>query len=455
MKPKQTDEAETIDVQAFIDGQKFSSYQWGVLVVCFLVAAADGFDTAAIGYVAPSLLKEWGVSKIVLGNVLSASLAGLALGALIAGPLADRLGRKSMLFASVAIFGLCSLATAFSDSIATLSGWRLVTGLGLGAAIPNATTLLAEYAPARRRAFLVNSMFCGFTLGAAGGGFLVALMIPAFGWRCVFIAGGVIPMVLAALVLSLPESIRFMVLREWPVDNIRAVLQRIAGSASIQASRFTLPDDHKDQLQSPLVLILSQRYRIGTLMLWTTYFLGVLVFYLMTSWMPTLMKESGATLTEASRIAALFPLGGTLGAIACGWLMDRINPHRVIGMAYFFTAVFIFAIGQSSSGAYLTTLTLFGGLFMGAGLVSMPALAASYYPTHGRASGVGWMLGVGRFGGILGTVAGGTLLQLGLGMSSILSVLAMPALLAAMAVAYKGIACATQPSQQTSVVHEA
>ncbi|WP_427306198.1 MFS transporter [Cupriavidus sp. H39] len=455
MKPQLTGSPGTIDVQAFIDHQKFSPYQWLVLTVCFLVVAADGFDTAAIGYVAPTLIREWGISKLVLGNVLSASLVGLAFGALIAGPCADRFGRKLVLVASVAVFGLFSLATASAASAAELSGWRFLTGLGLGAAIPNATTLLAEYAPARRRAFLVNSMFCGFTLGAAGGGFLAAVIIPAFGWRSVFIVGGAIPLVLAVVALALPESIRFMVLRDWPADKIRVVLRRIAGSADIAASRFTLPDDQADTLRSPLGLILSQRFRTGTFMLWTTYFMGVLVFYLMTSWMPTLVKEAGATLAEASLIAALFPLGGTLGAMACGWLMDRIDPHRVIAVAYFFTAVFTLAMGQATSGAYLTLLTPIAGLFMGAGLVSMPALAASFYPTHGRACGVGWMLGIGRFGGILGAVSGGTLLQLGLGMSSILSILAVPSLLAAIAVAGKGMTGAGQPAQPADVASEA
>jgi AAHS family 4-hydroxybenzoate transporter-like MFS transporter len=444
-----------MDVQAFIDNRKFAPYQWMVLIVCFLVVAADGFDTAAIGYVAPSLTREWGVSKLVLGNVLSASLVGLALGALIAGPCADRFGRKAVLGVSVAVFGVFSLATASAVSAVELSGWRFLTGMGLGAAIPNATTLLAEYAPARRRAFLVNSMFCGFTLGAAGGGFLAAMIIPAYGWRSVFIVGGVIPMILAVMVLALPESIRFMVLRDWPAERIRTVLRRIAGSDEIQALRFTLPDDQADKLRSPLGLILSQRYRMGTFMLWTTYFMGVLVFYLVTSWMPTLVKETGATLAEASLIAALFPLGGTLGAMACGWLMDRIDPHRVIGVAYFFTAVFTLAMGYATNGAYLTLLTPIAGLFMGAGLVSMPALAASFYPTRGRACGVGWMLGIGRFGGILGAVSGGTLMQMGLGMSAILSILAVPSVLAAIAVAAKGLAGAAKPSQQATLVNEA
>jgi AAHS family 4-hydroxybenzoate transporter-like MFS transporter len=455
MKPQQSGSPGTIDVQAFIDNQRFSPYQWMLLIVCFLVVAADGFDTAAIGYVAPSLTTEWGVSKLVLGNVLSASLVGLALGALVAGPCADRFGRKPVLIVSVAAFGLFSLATASAVSAAELSCWRFLTGMGLGAAIPNATTLLAEYAPARRRAFLVNSMFCGFTLGAAGGGFLAAVIIPAFGWRSVFIVGGIVPLVLAIIALALPESIRFMVLRDWPAQKIKKVLRRLAGSAEVHASRFTLPDDQADKLRSPLGLILSQKYRMGTFMLWTTYFMGVLVFYLVTSWMPTLVREAGATLAEASLIAALFPLGGTLGAMACGWLMDRINPHCVIGFAYFFTAVFTLAMGHATSGAYLVLLTPIAGLFMGAGLVSMPALAASFYPTQGRACGVGWMLGMGRFGGVLGAVSGGTLLQFGLGMSSILSILAVPSLLAAIAVAAKGRAGAAKPSEQATVASEA
>lgn len=446
--------ARTIDVQQFIDNQRFSPYQWFILVLCFLIVMVDGFDTAAIGYVAPALTKEWGVSKLALSPLLSASLVGLALGALAAGPLADKLGRKIVLVVSVLTFGIFSLACAYVDSITMLTIWRFLTGLGLGAAMPNATTLLSEYVPTRRRGLLINLMFCGFTLGAAGGGFVAAAVIPQFGWRFVFIIGGVLPLVLAVFLIGLPESIRYMVVHNWPAPKIKRVLCRIAGVAQIEATQFTLPEEQARTGNSPLAVILSSRYRTGTLMLWLTYFMGTLVYYLMASWMPTLIKDSGMSMRDSSLIAALLPLGGTVGAIVCGWLMDWLNPHRVIGTAFFLVGIFVWALGQSVGNVgYMAVLMFSTGLFMGGSLISMSALAASYYPTYGRASGVAWMLGIGRFGGILGAVAGGTLLQLGLDFATILGMLAIPSAIAAGAVFYKGAAASA--SQRTPVVRSA
>ena len=184
-----SDTKQAVDVQAFFNAHRFSGYQWLIFGICFLIVLLDGFDTAAIGYIAPSLIAEWGVSKPALAPVLSAALFGLAAGALSAGPLADRLGRKRVLIGSVLVFGGACLASAFSGTLEHLVGWRFVTGLGLGAAMPNAVTLMSEYCPDKSRATLTNAMFCGFPLGAAFGGFLAAWMIPHFGWRSVLVLG--------------------------------------------------------------------------------------------------------------------------------------------------------------------------------------------------------------------------------------------------------------------------
>jgi len=173
--------ARSIDVQSFLDEHPFSPFQWMVFALCFCVVLLDGFDTAAIGYIAPSLITEWGVERAALAPVLSAALFGLAAGALSSGPLADRFGRKAVLTASVLLFGLACLASSFSGTLNQLVVWRFITGLGLGAAMPNAVTLMSEYCPGARRATLTNAMFCGFPLGAAFGGFLAAWMIPNFG----------------------------------------------------------------------------------------------------------------------------------------------------------------------------------------------------------------------------------------------------------------------------------
>src|ERR1700759_3076478 len=198
-----------VNVQSFLNEHRFSGFQWTIFALCFLIVLADGFDTAAIGFIAPSLLKEWGLDKPALKGVLSAALFGLAAGALATGPLADWLGRKKLLVASGTVFALACLSSAFEPSLGQLTTLRFVTGLGLGAAMPNAVTLMSEYCPARLRATLTNAMFCGFPLGAAFGGFLAAWMIPQFGWRSVLMLGGIAPLVLATLMLvMLPESVR-------------------------------------------------------------------------------------------------------------------------------------------------------------------------------------------------------------------------------------------------------
>ncbi|WP_323123229.1 aromatic acid/H+ symport family MFS transporter [Burkholderia alba] len=428
-----TDLARTLDVQQFIDERRFSPYQWLILILCFLIVAADGFDTAAIGFVAPALGAEWHVTKAALGPVMSAALVGLALGALTAGPLADRIGRKRVLIGSVILFGLFSIGCAFAQSVTELAVLRLLTGLGLGAAMPNATTLMAEYAPHAKRSFLVNTMFCGFTLGSSAGGLVAAALIPEHGWRSVFVVGGVAPLVLGALLLLvLPESIRFMVLRGAPGERIAAVLRRIAPGTSFDNVRFVLPEDRGEQKQTGGAVVLSPRYRTGTLMLWVTYFMGLLVYYLLTSWLPTLIRDNGFTVREAALVTALFPLGGGIGAIACGWLMDRFEPHRVIAVTYVLTGLFVWLVGlQAGHLALLATVVFVAGVCMNGAQSSLPALAAAFYPTSGRATGVAWMLGVGRFGGILGAFSGGLLLQAQLGFSTIFSMLAVPALVAA------------------------
>src|SRR3954449_109804 len=231
-----------VGVQTFLNENPFSPYQWLTFGLCFFIVLLDGFDTAAIGYIAPSLITEWGVERPALAPVLSAALFGLAFGALSAGPLADRFGRKAVLVVSVLVFGVACLASAFSGGLTQLVGWRFMTGLGLGAAMPNAVTLMSEYCPDQRRATLTNAMFCGFPLGAAFGGFLAAWMIPLWGWRSVLLLGGIAPLVLALLLLLLlPESVRYMVAKVHPAERIRAVLRRISPDAA-GATDFTLAE---------------------------------------------------------------------------------------------------------------------------------------------------------------------------------------------------------------------
>ncbi|WP_249780834.1 MFS transporter [Bradyrhizobium sp. dw_78] len=392
----------SIDVENFIDEQPISPVQWFLFGLCFTAILLDGFDTAVIGYIAPSLISEWNVSRPDLAPVLSAALFGLAAGALVAGPIADRFGRKTMLIASVTVMGIATLASSFSGSLDQLVIWRFVSGLGLGAAMPSSVTLMSELCPASRRATLTNASFCGFPVGAAFGGFLAAWMIPAFGWRSVLVLGGVVPLALAVLMFLAPESPRYMVARRFPVERIRAVLRRISSTLSPSAS-ITMTEARAETAGGGLRLVLSPRYIVGSMMLLLAYFFALIVFYAVVNWMPTLFKDAGISGSTAALISSLFTLGGC-GAVLSGWLMDRVNAKLVIAAGFVLAAIGIYAIGHSVDNLGLLTASVFiGGAFLTTSLTSLPALAASFYPTAGRTTGVAWMLGFGRFGGVAGS----------------------------------------------------
>jgi AAHS family 4-hydroxybenzoate transporter-like MFS transporter len=438
------DVADVVNVQDFLNRHPFSPFQWLVFALCFVIVLLDGFDTAAIGFIAPSLIKEWGVTRPALAPVLSAALFGLAAGALIAGPTADRIGRKAVLSASVLLFGLACVWSSFSGTLGELTALRFLTGVGLGAAMPNAVTLMSEFCPDKRRATLTNAMFCGFPLGAALGGFLAAWMIPQWGWRSVLLAGGAAPVLLALLiVLLLPESVRFLVSRRAQPERVRATLARISASAAgareFVLSEAALPRDAK----SGMGLVLSRPFVTGSVALWLAYFMGLVIFYALINWMPLLLKDAGFPPKTAALIAALFPLGG-VGAVLFGWLMDRYHPNLVIAAGFAATALSVFAIGQVPRDvAWLGSVVFLAGIVMNTAQSSLPALAAAYYPTQGRATGVAWMLGIGRFGGIAGSFLVAELARRQLDFAGTFMVIALAGVVSTVALIVKHRAAAT------------
>jgi AAHS family 4-hydroxybenzoate transporter-like MFS transporter len=339
---------------------------------------------------------------------------------------------------SVLVFGAASLASAFAGSLDQLTVLRFVTGLGLGAAMPNAVTLTSEYCPDKQRSMLTNAMFCGFPLGAAFGGFLAAWMIPHWGWRSVLVLGGVVPLVLTVvMLLALPESVRYMVAKGQPAERIRRVLARISATAA-SASAFVLAEKQTGPVAGGgLALVLGRSHRVGTFMLWLAYFMGLVIFYALINWMPILLKDAGMDPHKATLVAALFPLGG-VGAVFCGWLMDRFNANRIIAVGYALTALSVYLIGQTVGNDGLLVLMVFvAGTIMNTAQSSMPALAAAFYPTQGRATGVSWMLGIGRFGGIAGSFLVAELAARHLGFDTIFSIVAVPGVVATAALIIK------------------
>jgi len=427
--------APTIDVKAFIDDRAPSAYQWLLVALCFLVVAADGMDVAIMGFVAPPILQEWGISRPAFGLVMSAAPIGLVIGALVAGPTSDRFGRKRVLIGSVVLFGLLTIATAFTRTPVEMAALRLLTGIGLGAAMPNTTTLLSEYAPSRKRALMITVMFTGFNLGSALIGFVAGWLIPSHGWRAVLVFGGALPLALVPLLVwLLPESARLMTVQGQAAGRIAATLGRVCRTRFAPGTQF-VSQEPPLATRKPIGVLFSQGFGGLTLALWVTYFMGLLVIYLLTGWLPTLMKDAGLSIATAANVTAMFQIGGTIGAVLVGWAMDRSRPAAVIAAAYLLGAVCVLAVGAMGALSPLLTLLVFAtGFCMSGAQTGLNAFAPNCYPTAARATGVSWMLGMGRFGSILGSAFGGALLGMGLGFSWILGMLAVPAVCAAIAI---------------------
>lgn len=425
--------ASPVDVADFIEQQPVGRFQIGLLLTCAAVLFLDGFDTQAIGYVAPVLAKEWGLTKGALGPVFSAGLFGLMIGALIFGPLADRIGRKKIIILSSLAFGIGTLATAFITDVNTLLVIRFLTGLGLGGAMPNAVAMTSEFSPHRRRATMVMVMFCGFSVGAALGGLLAAALIPQFGWRSVFVVGGLAPLLLVPiLLLRLPESVRFLALTGRAHERVAQLLGLINPKVTFApGTQFIV---HEPGLAGIPVLHLFRDGRTPvTLLLWVVFFMSLLDLYFLSNWLPTVLNDLGASVSEAAAIGSMLQVGGVVGTFALGSIIDRFS-FRALALVYFVAVFAVGAIGQLGHSVVFVTLAIFAtGFCIVGGQIAANALAATYYPTSVRATGVGWALGIGRVGSIVGPLVGGALLTAKWSTGSVFIAAATAALFAALA----------------------
>jgi MFS transporter, AAHS family, 4-hydroxybenzoate transporter len=426
----------TLDIRRFIDERPVSRYQMLVAVMCGLIVFVDGFDAQAMGFVAPALMAAMNISRGVLGSVISSGLVGMMVGALVSGPLADRIGRKPVLIACALIFGVGSLFTATAQSIESLMAWRAITGLGMGGAMPNAIALTSEFMPRRRRAGAVTMMICGFSLGAAVGGLVAASIIPRFGWPSVFIVGGVIPIAIAlASLVLLPESIRFLLVRGGAESRARASLARMAPGEDVAGPLSPGQDEH-----AAAGFIVSELFTNGrattTALIWVIYFMNLLNLYFLNSWLPTIISDAGIPVETAIRLTSLFQIGGIAGAIVLGRLLDRTFSFWILAGCYAWAAAFVYAIGHSGASVPLLAVTIAcAGVGIIGGQNASHALSSEFYPTHIRSTGVGWALGVGRIGSIVGPVVGGLLLTQNTPMRDVFWAAVIPAIVATLAAA--------------------
>ncbi|MDB5959958.1 MAG: 4-hydroxybenzoate transporter [Massilia sp.] len=422
-----------INIEQIIDDSKLGFSQILIIALCGVCLVMDGFDVQAMGYVAPSLIREWGVAKEMLSPVFGAGLFGMLVGSLTFSALADKIGRRPVLIGATLFFALCMLITAYAATIGQLIACRFAAGLGLGCIMPNAMALAGEYSPRRSRVSIMMLVSCGFTLGGVVGGLISAALIPGFGWRSVFIVGGAIPLAIAVVMwFRLPESIQFLVVKKADPARIRKNLLRMAPQLNLPLdARFELHEVSKEQGVPFVSLFRDGRARV-TLLLWLVNFTNLLDMYFLSNWLPTVMREAGFSTSTAVLGGTMLWIGGVVGTLSLGRIIDKVGFIPVLTGTFMLAIVSTALIGNptvAASVAVIFLVVFLAGFAIVGGQPALNALAATYYPTALRSTGIGWSLGMGRVGSVIGPVLGGYLMHLQWTQSQLFMAAAVPAMI--------------------------
>ncbi|HEY1301180.1 MAG TPA: MFS transporter [Stellaceae bacterium] len=416
-----------------LEDQPLGALQIRVVAICMLIQMCDGYDVGSIGWAVPSLTHAWHLPPPAFAAAFLWSNIGVMLGALASGPIGDRLGRKPLLLASIAIFGLASLASAVAPSLAVLSGLRFFTGLGIAGAFSGTTALTGDYAPRRLRATLIMVTFTGAPLGGFVGGQVVAVLLHHFAWPVIFVVGGVFPLVLlVAMALWLPESPRFLARKPELSSRQRQLLQQLG----IPAGGGIHPQPVELARENPVKALLGPGFALQTGLLWLIFFCSLLNLFLFVFWLPEVLHLTGMTPAQSVFASSLIPLGGIFAVLYLGFLIDRFGPERSLAVNYAAGAVFVALVALAALPYLTLLLVLFlAGMTIIGSQTGANAACGALYPARMRTSGIGWALGIGRLGGIAAAPLGGFLLARGLPPKQIFLSACFFALVAAVATA--------------------
>lgn len=406
----------TVDVGVLLDEGPWSGYQKRLVLATALAIILDGFDNQLLGAAVPALMSEWGLPRPAFTPILTSGMAGMMVGGALGGFMGDRLGRRVALLTSVISFGVLTVLVAVADSVLMLGVLRFFAGLGLGGAMPNAAALSSEYVPRRHRPFAVTLTIVCIPLGGTLAGIVGAQILPRFGWRALFLIGGILPLVLAAVLLKvLPESPRYLARRRERWFELAALLRRLGHDVD-QDAAFVDGTEKAVQRVSAREL-LRPELRRDTLALCGSFFFCLLSVYVGTSWVPSLLTGAGFTVGVASNGLAAFNLGGVVGAILGALIIVRLGSRLTMlamtaGAVAGAALLAVVSIGAQSALAVLVMLAWTGGL-INAVQTTMYALAAHVFPTGIRATGVGTAVAFGRIGGVLSPSVGSWALESG------------------------------------------
>lgn len=416
-----------IEVGRVIEHSKVGTFQRVVVLLGALVTIIDGFDLAAIGVVVPALAAEWQLPPGSFGPALAATFVGVALGSALAGPLSDRFGRRLTLIVMTGLVGVVTLATAFVQGLDQLFVARFFTGLSAGATIPIVLALTAEYVPAPHRSFLVVAMFAGAPLGGFLASVISPLILETFSWHAVFILGGVVPLAVCVLLFfKLPESVRFLVISGRRPETAKQLLRRLDPAIEFTA-QTRLVVEEPARSKTAIGELFGGGRTVATLTLWVVFIATQFMVFLYTSWLPTLLKEAGVALSTALYITASFQLGAVFGALLAGWASDRYRADGVLALMFASALVGTAALSITASIPIMFVAAALLGIGAPGAQVCLNAFAALLYPTHVRATGVGYALGIGRLGAIASPLLVGLALTAGWGPKEIVLASVAPA----------------------------
>ncbi len=411
------------------DGGKISALQLSTMLICFLVNMLDGMDVMVISYAAPSIAKAWGTSPQALGIVFSAGLVGMAVGGMFLASRADIFGRRKVILVSSVGMGLAVFATSFVQTEGQLMFFRFLSGIGIGSLLASTATLTAEYAPKKTKDFWVSFVMSGYPVGAVLSGLVAAKIIPAFGWQFMFQVAGIATLAAFPLIyFFLAESLDFL-LKKRPANALQQV-NSILLKMKKPALQELPPLDEKSLEKRTVASLFSPNHKTSTLRLWGALFMAFATLYFLITWIPKLSSNAGLPLELAIYAGTVFNLGALAGIVTQGWLSGKFGLRRTIFWFLFATAALMAVFGFFKGSAMV--LVLFGliGFALQGGFVGLYAVAARLYPTEIRSTGVGWAMGVGRIGAIVGPALGGWLVGGGFSMSASFLVFAIPALVA-------------------------
>lgn len=420
------------DINALIDEAPIGLLQLRVLVLGLVTMVFEGYNTYAVSYIGPQLTAAWHIAPSTLGIVFTSGVIGSAVAYLGVGPASDRIGRRLLIVGGVCSFGLATLASATATSPAVFIAWRIVSGLALGATLPNIVAITAEFAPARWRGFSVVILYSGFAIGAATSGRLTSYLVPSFGWPSVFIAGGSGSLLLAAVMqFTLPESIRFLALQRTGDPRLRNLLMKIsADPVAGTASHFHLAGEAPSR--KPFSDLFRDGRALSTILIWLVLAMGASALDSLVFWLPTLAHAAGVPDARAINFTVVMLLGGIAGAYLVGFCMDKIGAYLTLIPVATMAGILILGAGSTLQAPPLLLAAALGVCLPG-GISGAQGLLARLYPTSIRATGIGWATGTGRFIGIGAPLLVGLLAGQGWAPQTVIYALASPAFIAAAA----------------------